>query len=230
MRLIASDAVLMQAALIKLDEATTAMCDQQCLELTKSIVAMALPAIAGLAGVAIGAWLTARRERKYRQLAFMERQLKDFYSKMLGLRNEIRMRGELRVRIHEAADTEWKELVAASRDRGIEAMRAVSELRGPEFKKLIDYDNRQLQVELLPAYREMAKLFREIYWLADSDTQSHYEYLMEFVDVWDRWLDKAIPGEVVERLGHSEEKLKPFYEHLVEKHDELRKKVKDGIT
>ena len=220
----------MQAARINLDEATTAMCDQQCLELAKWMVPMALPAIAGLVGVAIGAWLPARGERKYRQLAFIEKQLQDFYSKMLGLRNEIRMRGELRTRIHEAANTEWRELIAASRDAGVEATRAVSESRGPEFKLLIDYDNRQFQKELLPAYREMAKLFRENYWLADLDTQSHDENLREFVHVWHRWLEESIPGEVVERLGHSEEKLKPFYPHLVEQHDELRKKVKDGVT
>lgn len=38
----------------------------------------------------------------------------------------------------------------------------------------------------------------------------------------------ALPVEVLERLEHTEDKLNPFYEHLVRMHDELRAKLKAG--
>lgn len=207
---------------------TTVTCDQQCMELIRWSVSISIPAISGLIGVVIGAWLTGRRERSQRRLGFAEGRLKDFYSPMLGLRNEIRMRSELRVRIHDTADAVWRDLCAQAREAGVEALRDISSTRGPEFTKLIEYDNKQLQEELLPAYRQMAKLFRENYWLADPDTRSYYQQLIEFVELWDRWIAKSIPGEVIERLGHSEDKLKAFYEHLQQKHDSLRKKIEDG--
>jgi hypothetical protein len=202
--------------------------DPQSIKLARWAVSIGVPALAGLAGVVIGAWLAGRRERNQRRLAFVEQQLKDFYSPMLGLRTEVRMRSELRVRIHDNADVVWRELCADARQVSVEALGDISRTRGPEFKKVIDYDNKQLQEELLPAYSEMAKLFRENLWLADPDTREHYQQLIEFVELWDRWLANSIPAEVIERLGHSEENLKPFYKHLQERHDDLRTKIKQG--
>lgn len=202
--------------------------DQQSVELVRWAITIGVPALAGLAGVAIGAWLTGRRERSQRRLDFVEKQLKDFYSPMLGLRTEVRMRSELRVRIHDTADVVWRELCEQKRQISVDALGAFSRTRGPEFKQVIEYDNKQLQEELLPAYRRMAKLFRKQLWLADSDTRDHYQHLTEFIELWDRWLAKSIPGEVIERLGHSEDKLKPFYEHLQQRHDALRAKIEQG--
>ena len=147
---------------------------------------------------------------------------------MLGLRNEIRMRSELRVRIHDAADAVWRELCEQERRVGIDALSDLSRTRGPKFDRLIEYDNKQLQEELLPTYRQMAKLFRENLWLADPDTREHYQNLIEFIELWDRWLANSIPGEVIKRLGHSEDRLKPFYEHLQQRHDTLRTKIEQG--
>lgn len=138
------------------------------------------------------------------------------------------MRSELRVRIHDAADAVWRALVADRRRISDDAVGEFSRTRGPEFKQVIEYDNKQLQEELLPAYRSMANLFREQLWLADSDTRDHYQNLIEFIELWDRWLARSIPGEVLERLGHSEDKLKPFYEHLQRRHDDLRAKIETG--
>ena len=141
---------------------------------------------------------------------------------------EIRMRSELRVRIHDTAGTVWRELCEEKRQISVDALGEFSIARGPEFEKLIEYDNKQLQEELLPAYRQMVKLFRENLWLADVDTREHYQRLIEFVDLWDRWIAKSIPGEVIERLDHSEENLKPFYDHLQQRHDALRSKIEQG--
>lgn len=202
--------------------------DPQSIELARWAISIGVPAISGLVGVVIGAWLTGLRERSQRRLAFVEKQIKDFYSPMLGFRNEIRMRSELRVRIHDTANVVWKELCAEKRQISIDAVQDLTRTHGPQFTKLIEYDNKQLQEELLPAYNQMAKLFRENLWLADPDTRSHYQHLIEFVGLWERWLANSMPGEVIQRLGHSEENLKPFYEHLREKHDALRTKIENG--
>lgn len=212
------------------EEITTITTDQQSIELVRWAISIGVPALSGLAGVVIGAWLTGRRERRERRLAFVERKLKDFYSPMLGLRDEIRMRSELRVRIHDAADSAWRDLCEQKRRVGPEALSELSRTRGPEFERLIEYDNKQLQEELLPAYRQMANLFRDNRRLADPDTREHYQNLIEFVELWDRWLEKSIPGEVIERLGHSENKLKPFYDHLQQRHDDLCTKIEQGHT
>lgn len=208
--------------------AATIAADQRTIELVRWAISIGVPALAGLAGVAVGAWLTGRRERSQRRLAFVGKQLKAFYSPMLGLRNEIRMRSELRVRIHDTANVVWRELCKDARQVSVEALGQISQTRGPEFEKLIDYDNKQLQEELLPAYRQMAKLFREHLWLADPDTREYYQHLMAFIELWDRWVAKSIPGEVIEHLGHSEDNLKPFYEHLQRRHDDLRAKIERG--
>jgi len=201
--------------------------DLQTVELMRWAISIGIPALSGLVGVVIGAWLTGRREQSQRRLAFVEKRLKDFYSPMLGLRNEIRMRGELRVQIHDAANAVWGELCADARGV-VEALEELSRRRGPDFHKLIEYDNKQLEEELMPAYRRMGQLFRDNLWLADLDTRAHYQKLIEFVELWDRWLAKSIPWEVIERLGHSEESLKPFYDHLRQRHDALRARSEQG--
>jgi len=68
----------------------------------------------------------------------------------------------------------------------------------------------------------MVAIFREKLWLAEPDTRAYLPALIEFVDLWDRWLAESVPGEVIEKLGHSEKHLHPFYEHLEKRHDELR--------
>jgi hypothetical protein len=68
----------------------------------------------------------------------------------------------------------------------------------------------------------MLAIFREKLWLAAPETRAFLGPLSDFVDIWDRWLAEAIPPEVIKNLGHTEQPLEPFYEHLEKKHDELR--------
>ena len=90
------------------------------------------------------------------------------------------------------------------RARGIaESLDELTREQEAKFTKIIDWDNTKLQEELLPAYRQMLDLFRENYWLAKPETRDHYPTLVEFVEVWNRWLDDALPREVLERLEHS---------------------------
>ncbi len=82
---------------------------------------------------------------------------------------------------------------------------------------------------MIPAYQQMAKLFRDNYWLAHPETRGHYQELIEFVELWERWLAKSIPAEVIQRLEHTEDRLKPFYEHLEKKHDLLRSSIELAV-
>jgi hypothetical protein len=65
-------------------------------------------------------------------------------------------------------------------------------------------------------------------WLT-AETRPYFGELLKFVDIWDRWLAKSIPVEVVQSLGHTEASLQPFYDHLESKHDELRDHMSKGV-
>jgi hypothetical protein len=189
------------------------------------IASIAVPAIAGLAGVAIGAWLTGGREKKQRQLAFLEKQLSSFYSPMLGLRNEVKTHSAFRVRVQNEASAALSQLY---QNLDVQERQRIAAERSPELTRIIEYDNDKLNEELLPAYRKMVELFRESYWLAEPETRAYYGVLVEFVEVWNRWIDKALPVEVLKRLEHSEDKLAPFYEHIERTHDAIRQQLKNG--
>ena len=187
-------------------------------------------ALAGLGGVVVGAVLTSvlasRREQRKSQLEFLRKQLSEFYSPMLGLRSEISAHSTLRVRLQTEAGAAWQALSAAAAP-GPEAQQLTAN-RFPQFQALIEYDNNKLREKLMPAYRKMLDVFRNGLWLAEADTRKHYPAVVEFVDVWERWLDGSMPGEVLERIGHAEENLSQFYDDLQTKHDQLRKLVADG--
>lgn len=202
--------------------------EQHSFDVVRWIASIAIPAISGLAGVAIGAWLTSRREHKQRKLAFLDKQLSTFYSPMLGLRNEIKAHGAFRMRIQNEADAAWRQLCAETENLGIEARQRISSQRGPEFSRITEYDNTKLHEELLPAYRKMVELFRGCYWLAEPETRTHYADLLAFVEIWNRWIDKALPREVLKRLELGEDILTPFYEQIEQMHSAIRQKIKDG--
>lgn len=171
--------------------------------------------------------MASRREQKEQRLSFLGKQLQEFYSALLGIRTEIRMRSETRVKVHDAAGAIWPDLCEDARARGgPEALQRLTETRWPEFERLIEHDNKQLFQELLPLYRRMVELFRTNYWLAEPGTRAFFPELVEFVELWNRSEQKSLPVEVVQRLGHGEEKLNDFYAHLQKKHDELREKVR----
>lgn len=202
--------------------------DPRWLELVRWGISIGVPAAAGLGGVMLGAWLTGKRETRQRELAFIERQLCGFYSPLLGIRSEIHMRSELRLKIQKTADAEWRSLCKEKQKVGVDALQTLSSERGEEFQKIIEYDNQQLREELIPAYRRMVNLFRDNMWLAEPETKGHFGPLLEFVELWERWLAKSLPPEVITALEHGEGSLHQFYEHLQKKHDELREKLKNG--
>jgi hypothetical protein len=192
--------------------------------------ASAWTALAGFVGVVVGAvlagWLTSRREREKRRLEFVSKQLGEFYSPMLGLRSEVAAHSALRVRLQDEAGAAWKDLCDGVAP-GPESQQLTA-TRFPKFEALIQYDNDKLRTKLMPAYRKMLEVFRDKLWLAEADTRAHYPTLVEFVDVWERYLSDSLPGEVLKRIDHSEAKLHPFYADLQVQHDRLRAEVARG--
>lgn len=146
---------------------------------------------------------------------------------MLGLRTEIRALSELRLKLQNEAHAAWQDL-AGNVQPGPEAQ-ALTAARLPQFEALIEHDNTKLHERLIPAYRKMLDLFREKIWLAEDETRGYYAEFVEFVDIWERWLAGSLPPELIERTGHTEQKLHPFYKHLEAQHLRLRRTVARGL-
>jgi hypothetical protein len=191
------------------------------IEILKWGISIIVPAISGLCGVVVGAFLTARREKLNRKYSFFSKQLTDLYSPLLVLRRELKAWGELRVRISQTADREWRKLCDRFEGQPDE-LRKLSETRGVKFKKIIDYNNENLKTEAFPSYHRMIQIIRDNMWLAEKSTLQYLPALIEYVDIWDRFMADTLPGEVVNALGHSEETLYPFYDDIQKNHDRIR--------
>jgi hypothetical protein len=50
--------------------------------------------------------------------------------------------------------------------------------------------------------------------LVDEETLKFYPHFVLFVEIWNRYTAKSIPGDVIKQIGHEEEDLNLFYEHL----------------
>ncbi len=158
-----------------------------------------------------------------RRNAFIERQLSEFYSPLAGYRKRIRTKSELREKVSGAADEAWRESCARDSEVGV---RTTQEQFAP-YREITEYDNRQFREELMPLYQNMLDIFTEKYWLADAETREYYGDFCKFVEVWERHLANSIPGEVIKKLGHTEAKLHPFYEHLEQRISALQTDVKN---
>lgn len=173
--------------------------------------------LAGLIGVRAGIY-QIQTEKK---IDLIKEQISRLYSPLLGIRYAIRARSELRKEISDAANEAWKRICEIGRN----SERWESNKDFQPFEEIIKYDNKQLETELLPRYREMLNIFTENLWLAEPETRVYYKELSKYIDLWDRWLSKSIPPEVMEILNHSENELLLFYEHIEQKMDELKRKL-----
>lgn len=187
-----------------------------------------ISAIAGFIGVLVGAWLTSRREQTQRKLKFIENQLSQFYSPLLGIKNTIHRNSELRETLHTIASEQWALLSGATGDIDPDDKKVLIDQKWPRFKNLIDYDDQKFETELFPLYQEMIEIFRTNYWLADEETRNFFPTLLQYVEIWNRNLNDALPFEVWKALNHKEANLKDFYEHIESKHNELRLLLKNG--
>jgi len=155
--------------------------------------------------------------------AFIQKQMSEFYSPIAGYRKRIRAKSEVRGKVSTAANEAWKELCAPYSEAK-QPMLHHEELYAP-FGKIIEYDNKQLREELMPLYRKILDLFTEKYWLADEGTRAYYQDFLEFVEIWERYLAEALPGEVIRKLEHSEENVLPLYEHVERRLSALQEEI-----
>jgi hypothetical protein len=193
-------------------------------------ISIFVPSIAGFLGVLIGAWLTTKRERRQRRHEFVERQLREFYSPILGLRTEILAIYALQVKIEQASSevqrVEFGELRQTAKAE--ENLERFSTQRGPEFARITDYDNKQMAKQVNDNYRRIVRIFRENRWLAEPETPRHFGVVFEYSDLSERWTAQTIPHEVLKKLEYSDRSLIPFFGHIQETHDLLRARVASG--
>jgi hypothetical protein len=170
-----------------------------------------------LTGVFIGGWLSGRHQKQERKDTVIKEKLRDFYGPMLAIRNEIRVKTELRRKVDSAVHVAWGENLKGVDDP--ELLKKISTEQWPHFQKHIDYDNEQMMGVILPLYKQMLALFSTHLWLAESSTRKYYAELVEFVEVWNRI--ESLPRGVISQLNHTEYRLFPLYEDLEENFNRL---------
>jgi hypothetical protein len=170
-----------------------------------------VPPLATLLAGYIGVRYGLKQIKIEKHLEFIEKQLKEFYSPLLGRRKYIRAKSEFRLKVEIISGKQWKKNAEKGTQQSTESV-----------DNEIEYNNRQLYEEFLPMYREMLTIFKDNYWLAEPETREFYNELVEYVEGWNRWKGKGVTAETMREIGHSEEKLKPFYEELEKRTDILR--------
>lgn len=180
-----------------------------------------IAACAGLGGVALGGAITIWSQTKERRHVRIREKLDKFYSPLLGIRVQIRAKSEVRQKVHLSAGVEWQALF-----KGIdspEEKARITKDRGPAYDAVIEYSEEQLKSDLVPLYNEIVTLFTANMQFAEDSALEYFGTLVEFTELWNRWLQKPLPPEVVLSLNHSEEKLYPFYADLESQFRRLRK-------
>ncbi len=143
---------------------------------------------------------------------------------MLGIRERLRAKNEVRLKVSAAANAEWPRLMNAARESG--TLQETRERLSPEFDKIIEYENQQLKEEIIPLFRQMVDLFTAKMHLAEPSTRTHFAALVDFVEMWDRSLRGALPREVAQRVGANEEGLISFYTDLKTNFERLQAALK----
>jgi hypothetical protein len=166
-----------------------------------TLVSGLVSAASGLTGVGLGSWLATWRAREERRLAFRRQQLEELYAPLLAACEEGRARIALRQRISSEADAAWRALFEGIKDP--EAKARIMAQESPAYERIIKYDNDQLTRDTLPTCRDMVDRFRRNLWLAEPSTRELFQPLLEFVELWDRWMSEALPSDVIIRLRHS---------------------------
>ncbi|WP_366289718.1 hypothetical protein [Paenibacillus sp. AN1007] len=183
-----------------------------------NIISIVTPFITGTLGFLFG----ARIFKFQRRFNFIERQLNELYSPMLGIIKDIKTKSSIRTRISNIANEIWKEEVREWQKSGGTVEKPDIE----PYLKIIDYDNKQLKEELIPQYQNILKLLITNYSLADEETTEWQFIFSEYIEIWNRALTESIPRVVIEKLEQSESKHDEFYDHIEKKVKELKGKLK----
>jgi hypothetical protein len=182
-----------------------------------------ISAAAGLLGVVIGGLVTSHSQKVVRRIARKREQLEKFYSPLIGMRDEIRSKSDLRTNLHSAANVAWQKQFQTT-EFGFEK-KMISDMLKDKFDRLLEYSEEQLKRDLVPTYERMLNLYTANIWLAEPSTLKFHFVLTEFVEIWKRYLNGSLPMEVLTEIEHSEENLKPFYADLQSNFDRLTKEL-----
>lgn len=153
-----------------------------------SILTPLLTGLIGLGGVWLGSWLSDRREVERRRADRIARQLDEFYGLLLSLGTELQIRQKL------------------SREIATLGQGPASDFAKSEIKALHEKE--------MPLYRQMVEVFRHKASLAEDETHSHYENLLRYVEIVDRYLAGEMSSRDFSLLMPVQKHLLPFYEHL----------------
>jgi len=180
------------------------------IEAMKFVISVIAPVITGWLGLRFG----LSQVKIEKRLAFIEKQLAEFYGPLLGMHHEIGAKSKMRQKVE---NTSLKQV--------LETLPETEWDRAHATKGEINYNNKQLYEELLPMYREMLKVFRDKQHLAEKETLEFYSDLVEFVEGWNRISNGGITIETLQEINHTEENLEPFYRELETRSDILRKEL-----
>lgn len=196
-------------------------------DLIWKILTYIAPILSGLIGVFVGAWLSRRQSQEQWKLDFYEKQLRELYSPLASTRKEIQILSEFRLAGAEASETWWQKVCERGKyikDMG-ESVKFFDE-EGEKITTQIEYENKQLVEKIIPAYRLMVNILKNNYWLAEEQTKDHFPTLVKFVEVWERYLSRTHPMDVIKEINVSENELMSFYKDVERIHCFLRKKLK----
>lgn len=196
----------------------------------KNLISQNFSAITGLLGVYIGVWITNRQTVTQRKFDFYEKQLRELYSPLVGVRKEIQILSEFRLAGAEASQKWWQKV--CERGKHITDMDKSVNFYDKEGEKIttqIEYENKQLVEKIIPAYRQMVNIFKDNYWLAEEQTKEHFPALVKFVEAWERYLSRTHPVDVIKEISVSENELMSFYKDIEKTHYSLRKKLKNSL-
>lgn len=187
-----------------------------------------ISALSGLIGVFVGAWLYSSQSQRQRKLDFCEKQLKEFYSPLVGIRKEIQILSEFRCDVERASEERWQEVCKVGDQMKPSEAQKYRNGNDKCIDGPIEYEDEQFEIKILPAYRKLVETFKNNSYLAEEETREFLPTLIKFVDLWERNLSKTHSREVIKKINFSEKELLPFYKHLEEKCSLLREKIKKG--
>ena len=194
----------------------------------KELFPALISAVSGLVGVLIGALISGYNQRKEREQRFLREQLTEFYGPMQAIRVQLRVRRETELKVSSNAGSAWNQRVIDAQKTGVEEVEKLTRESFPAYAEIIQYNNKQFESEIIPLYRRMEELFVAKMYLTQSSTRQHFAALSEFVELWRRWIEKSIPGEVVSLDPPTETKLQPLYEDVEKHFEHLQSLLKKG--
>lgn len=189
----------------------------------QQLIQSGISAGAGLAGVLVGGWLAGKHQKQDRQNARRSQQCMEFYAPLRAMWAEIRAKTQLRLKVHAAAQSLWPEKFQGIENPNLKSV--LDKEQAPKYERIFNYSNDQLEKDIVPLYRKMLEHFSSHMGLAEQSTLEHYVAFVEYVEIWNRFLQSSLPAEVAHKLDHKETILYPLYEDIQKNFERLRSEL-----